>query len=98
MWQLIMFIVIVGLIAAGGLVIFFKVPGINAFFKDRESLFLPALQAGVSGIVGIGAYFDWNQFATTVQAGNLSQQAVIGGAIVGLLHAIGMFIAAKART
>lgn len=98
MWQFIMFIVIVAAIAAGGLVAFYKVPGLNAFFKDRESLFLPALQAGVSAVVGIGAYFDWNQFAATVQAGSLSREAVVSGAVFGLLHAVGSFIAAKART
>jgi hypothetical protein len=97
MWQLIVFIGVVAFVAAIGLVAFYKVPAINGAFKDAETLFLPALQAFVSAIVGALGYIDWGPLAGLVQSTGLKMEQVVGVAVVSFLQAIGLYVARRAR-
>lgn len=95
--QILTFFAIVAVVVIVALFVFYKVPAINALFKDAETLFLPFVQAIGSAVVGALGFFNWGPLASLVQSTGITMGQVIGIAVVSFLQAVGMWIARQAR-
>lgn len=90
-------VLVLAAIVGVALLIFYNVKAVRRFYRDAETLFLPAAQALGSFVVGALGLMNWSPLTAAVNASGFTVQQLVGLMVVSFVQALVLYGIRKAR-